>query len=337
MTSSMSVASSQAPTRGRPNIWRLLATWDGQSWAQVSFGVSDYVFAMCVFREALYVGGGFISGLPSAYVAAWSGTAWTAVPGAGSTCCVVRSQRRRPVLWLGLVVLTVLLDRDRLERNGCHHHRRPVLWWQLQRRRVCATSLPVAAVYAGGRFTAADSGPCNYLAYWNDTHCVSPGGGTGMNDWVYSLLEHKGSLYAGGDFDVAFDIENEHIIQSYDGLTSWFSNNLAVDGVGVYAIKVFPAITPTEPPTTSPPTPTATTSPSPAAVRTHPVSYALLGRGLLRRLTQMRRGGSVAPSRKYFGAFRLCAPWDDVACAVLRLFGCRSGGSAHLQRRSWDL
>ena len=83
MTSSMSVASSQAPTRGRPNIWRLLATWDGQSWAQVSFGVSDYVFAMCVFREALYVGGGFISGLPSAYVAAWSGTAWTAVPGQG--------------------------------------------------------------------------------------------------------------------------------------------------------------------------------------------------------------------------------------------------------------
>ena len=103
-------------------------------------------------------------------------------------------------------------------------------------------------LYAGGQFTAANSGVANYIARWDGTRWNALG--AGMNSLVFALaLDAEDNLYAGGYFTTAGGIPADHIAKWNSATSSWSAlgsgvnatvNALAADRSGnLYAVGPF--------------------------------------------------------------------------------------------------
>jgi hypothetical protein len=186
-----------------------IARWNGAEWSPLGSGVSNAVLALTVFDDgtgpALYAGGflSFAGGVPANRIARWNGTAWSAL-GAGISGGGVLSELR---------ALAVFDD-------GAG-----------------------AALYAGGRFTAAGGVTVNGIARWNGSAWSALG--AGMSGGLFELAVNTltvfdngtgPALYAGGDFSNAGGVAANNIAR-WDG-TAWSPLGSGMND-RVYALTVF--------------------------------------------------------------------------------------------------
>jgi hypothetical protein len=163
-----------------------IAKWDGSSWSALGSGMDLPVHALAVFDDgdgpALYAGGRFTTagGVAATCIAKWNGSSWAPLgAGVGGSAALRVSS------------LAVLDD-----STG------PVL-------------------YAGGDFTTAGGVAANRIAKWDGTSWSALGGGMGGNQFVPTPLEVRSlavfndrtglSLFAGGNFQVAFDSGDSYL------------------------------------------------------------------------------------------------------------------------------
>ena len=139
-----------------------IAKWDGISWSSVGSGIklqreNQQPFVMCVYNNALYVGGTFdsVGGVAATNIAKWDGSSWSAV-GAG----------------LGIAGTSVYSD-----TNGVY----------------CLTVYSNKLI-AGGYFNVASSLPVNNIAAWNgSTWSIL---GSGVSGGVQAMSPYQNDLYA---------------------------------------------------------------------------------------------------------------------------------------------
>ncbi|MCC6672670.1 MAG: hypothetical protein IT458_16520 [Planctomycetes bacterium] len=186
-----------------------IARWDGTTWRALGSGLLDSVHnivgfpcGLCVHNQVLYVGGEFdrAGGIPAVNVAAWNGTAWSAVGTAApalvfalasyGTRLVVAGQFHFPS---GLAMLAAW-DGAAWAPLGTGGPNLPVM-------ALCALG---SHLYAGGHFLQ----PGPRIARFDGANWQLVGGVTGVysgitTPTVFALHAHAGGLLVGGEFTMA--------------------------------------------------------------------------------------------------------------------------------------
>ncbi len=241
-----------------------IAKWNGSNWSSLGVGVNGAVRALAVHRAGealeLYVGGSFsaASGVPAARLATWSGSTWSASSGpiVGHVWALDSADD-------GTSPDTSLYVGGKLDSAGgviAENVARfeGTNWFALGSgfnaavRDVCQyDDGSGTATYIAGEFKTIAGVPVNHIVRW-DGHAWTPLGQgvyeNGSSSQWAGVLEvfddGRGdgpSLYVGGRFKLAGDVEALSIAQWNGESWSALGNGLAGGSVGptVYAMAVF--------------------------------------------------------------------------------------------------
>lgn len=198
-----------------------IAKWDGSRWSRVGSGTDYWIMALVAHEGALYAGGYFTAagGKPASHIAKWDGKQWAEV-GAGVDGNVYALATGTGKLYVG----------GEMRRAGGLLVDRVATWdgetwaplgggvddwvWAIAPAPQAAagtTALP-DDVFVGGWFLAARNKTeqlldTRHIARW-DTKAeqwAALGGGT--DGTVYAIDFGKDVIYAGGDFNTAFNTD----------------------------------------------------------------------------------------------------------------------------------
>lgn len=210
-----------------------IAKWNGSAWSPVGGGFSDHVYALTVHNGALCAAGKFY--LSGNTVATWTGTVWTSFAAVISPSPVNALMSYNGVLYAGL------------SYNGCIAKWNGSNWVNVGsgmsggpsgNSSVLALGVYNGSLYAGGKFTMANSSSAPRIAKWNGSTWSSlQTGVAGFSDAsVNSLAVYNGKLYAGGWFTTA-NISQAYFVASWND-TAWSSVGVGVNG-DVRALAVY--------------------------------------------------------------------------------------------------
>jgi len=224
-----------------------IARWDGKRWSSLSVGINGPISALTALNNRVWAAGSFNSddGVTSTHLATVSGTTWQLAKGKirGSVFAIAADGQH---LYAGgkfsaagtATALNIARYSPELQR-----------WSDLsfgvgggEGAAVHAIAVHADNVYAGGRFTVADTVNAHNIAAWNrETERWEPLG-SGVNGVVNAIaIAPDGTLFVGGDFTRAGDLPAKNIAK-WDG-TRWLPlaegvNNpvhaLTIDGPHVY-------------------------------------------------------------------------------------------------------
>ncbi len=217
-----------------------IAMWDGTTWTALGNGIDQNVIALAIDgRGNLYAGGLFVmAGDTHAYsIARWDGQNWTSL-GSGIHGLVASLA----VDGFGNVYAGGHFD----NAGGVEAHN-IAKWdgssWSALKSGISSSvdasgelvyTLAIdrfGFLYAGGRFTHADSRPANNIARWDGNNWSVLGDGiTGLfpnSIIVWTLAtDNRGNLFVGGMFDLAGDVP-------VNSIAKWNGENWSDVGGGV--------------------------------------------------------------------------------------------------------
>jgi len=234
-----------------------IARWDEStsSWHSLGSGMGGTVYAPEVQALAvgpdgsLYAGGSFwtAGGVTVNYIARWDGTTWHALGAGMDTAVSALAVAPDGTLYAGGYFTTAGgVAAHRIARwDGTQWH---ALGSGIDDMVYALVAGPDGALYAGGNFTTAGGEPANNIARWDPaTLTWHPlGSGVGGPDYptVRALaIALDGSLYAGGDFATAGEIEANGIARWEGSTSTWYALG---SGIGdpmrtvVYALAAGP-------------------------------------------------------------------------------------------------
>lgn len=212
--------------------------WNGTAWSSVGDMLENYVRAVAISGNDVYVGGGFISvaGITNAkYIAKWNGTSWSAL-GTGLSDLVTSIAISGTDVYVGGRFIGAGGNTVNYiaKWNGSS-------WSSLGSglNQPCQSLIAVGAdIYAGGNFTNAGGNTANYIAKWNGTTWSALGSGT--NGTVSCIASLGTDIYVGGSFTTAGGNATNYIAK-WNG-TAW---NALGSGLGLsYATPQVNAIAP---------------------------------------------------------------------------------------------
>jgi hypothetical protein len=226
-----------------------IARWNGTSWQPVGTGLNGIVKALAVFDDgagpALYAGGTFTAAgsTPVARIAKWNGSTWSAVGNglnnAVNALCVY-DDGAGPALYAGGAFTLAI---GNIPANSVVVNR-IAKWDGSAWSQVSANAEPAdrgfngpvnalavvddgiaPVLYAGGRFSVADTASASNVAFWDGAAWQAAGSGTSDQVWSLALfdIDFTGPippvLAAGGDFLVAGGVTVNRVA-TWDG-TAW--------------------------------------------------------------------------------------------------------------------
>ncbi len=219
-----------------------IARWDGTNWSTFGDGLgislNNGPRALLECQGSLFAAGIFTNAGPvdARNIARWDGTNWHAL---GSGIDRIASA-------LATDGSNIYVGGDLRSAGGI-----PVLniakWdgieWQALGPGVAGPVFAIAvdsnSVYVGGRFTSAGSVAVTNIARWDGTNWHALGNGlrringfTPENGTVWSLVYHRGYLYAGGGFWLAGNVQAVNIAR-WDG-ASWENIGGAANSVDAF-------------------------------------------------------------------------------------------------------
>lgn len=224
---------------------RGIAIWNGSGWGTVgTSGVNSGATCYAVVTASpsgtpMYIGGNFsqVSGVSANYVAKWSGTNWSALPGLNGICYALAihpsgdlyaggsftSPGVRISFWNGMGWSAVGGGLGFGLNNTCR-----------------ALAIDTSGnVYAGGDFTTANGLLASRVAKWNGSYWSALG--SGLNGTCNDLkIDIIGNLYAAGSFTLAGGISANRIAK-WDG-TVWTPIDSGVNNI-CYSIALNSTIT----------------------------------------------------------------------------------------------
>lgn len=224
-----------------------IARWDGKRWSSLSVGINGPISALAALKNRVWAAGSFNSddGITSTHLAMASGTLWQLANGGirGSIFALAADDQH---LYAGgqfavagtATALNIARYSPELER-----------WSDLsfgvgggEGAAVHAIALHADNVYAGGRFTVADTVNAQNIAVWDRQAQRWKSLGSGVNGVVNAIaVAADGTLFAGGDFTRAGDLPAKNIAK-WDG-TRWLPlaegvnkpvHALTIDGTRLY-------------------------------------------------------------------------------------------------------
>lgn len=200
------------------------------SFSPLGSGVPNYVAALVVSDDSLYVGGNFAqpTGSSSAKLSVWgqSGSGDDTWLSTGATFGQSATVNALSVKAGDLVAGGVAFGLT----DCCIAERRGGTWRQLgsgvDGSVFALYSAPDDTLYVGGSFSTGASGPADGIARWSGSNWA--GLGNGMNSWVGAIdMDPSGTLYAGGGFTSAGGVAANYIA-SWNGST-WSSLGMGTD------------------------------------------------------------------------------------------------------------
>lgn len=234
-----------------------IARWDEatSSWHSLGSGVEGTNYAPEVYTLAigpdgsLYAGGSFLTagGVTVNYMARWDGTMWHALGAGMDNGVFALAVAPDGTLYAGGYFTTAggVAAQRVASWDGAQWH---ALGSGIDYEVRALVTGPDGALYAGGYFSTAGSEPANNIARWDSaTSTWHPlGSGVGGPDYptVRALaIALDGSLYAGGDFATAGEIEANGIARWESSTSMWHALG---SGIGdpmrtvVYALAAGP-------------------------------------------------------------------------------------------------
>ncbi len=221
---------------------RAVARWDGQGWAPLldaqggGLGPNDFVRSMVVWGNRLIVAGyiNSVAGSPAYDLAAWDGSAWTALPaGAWNSPYQVSL-----AVWNNDLYVTSPTG-QLLRLSGSSWV--PLLSWPDEG--VHSIAGVGDALYLGGSFTNLAGSGANRLARLRNGQFEPVAGGVSVGNpygaSVNALAEHRGDLLVAGRFGMAGDVRTANIARLQLDV---------LDGIELYARKAQPTVTTNEGP-----------------------------------------------------------------------------------------
>jgi hypothetical protein len=219
-----------------------IARWDGSEWHSLGYGTDYYVNSLAVDENYLYAAGPFTNvgdvdsfNVPANHIARWSlsGHTWSAL-NQGSNYEVTRLALSGNSLYAGgwLTAVGNAAPDDTPANYLARWNTDSETWgsvgYGLNANPWTLTTDPAGNLYAGGTFNevcgnaACGSGntEVNYIAQWNGATWSALG--SGMDDYVSSLVYYEGALYASGDFNQAGGVSAAHIAR-WDPITAAWS------------------------------------------------------------------------------------------------------------------
>lgn len=207
-----------------------------QQWSGLSYGMDNWVHALCVYNGELIAGGQFTSagGVPANYIAKWNGYSWSPLGSGVNTevdaLCVYNGQ---------------LVAGGRFTNAGGIDVNFIAKWngtaWDDELGGVgsivAALTTYNGKLIAGGYFTDADGTVCRYIATRVSGGWQELGGGMGGSQGQVMALGHYGSdLIAAGFFTMAGGQPANHIAR-WNG-TSWFPLGSGISNI-VYSLTEY--------------------------------------------------------------------------------------------------
>jgi hypothetical protein len=227
-----------------------LAKYNGTAWSAVGLGLfttaadeDDGVFAMAVYKGALYVGGGIdnAGGIQVSEVAEWDGKNWYPV-GDSTIGPMYAMAVYNNYLYVGGWADTIggIATNSIAKWNG-------KAWSAVNPggitgepggSQVSALTVYNGELYAGGYFDSINGLFINGIAKWNDTNWSRVGGSVGINigGAIDAMTVFNNSLYVGGGFDSAGGVYAHNIAM-------WTSPNSIDEVIVNNTISVFPSPT----------------------------------------------------------------------------------------------
>lgn len=224
---------------GRVNASHI-ARWNGTKWSSLSVGINGPITALAVLDDRVWAAGSFNSdnGVTSAHLAMLSGKSWRLANG-GIRGSVFALAADNQYLYAGgqfaVAGTTTALN---IARYSPASERWSDLSFGVgggEGAVVHAVAVHAGNVYAGGRFTVADTVLANNIAVWNATLQRWAALGNGVNGVVNAVaVAPDGTVIVGGDFTRAGNQPASNIAQ-WDG-TQWLP---LAEGVNkpVHALK----------------------------------------------------------------------------------------------------
>lgn len=176
-----------------------IARWDGTTWRRVGTGLQgslDEVYSMAVYKNELYVGGGFsdAGGITAYNIAKWNGTTWSSVGlGTSSDVNVLKVDTARDLLYVG---------GDFEGVNNSIYSRKVAMWdganWHsMSPNKFFGSTVVSMEMYHGYLYAGGLKFTDTCFARWDGLNWEVIDGPNGN---VTSLQTYKDKLYLGGDF-----------------------------------------------------------------------------------------------------------------------------------------
>ena len=215
-----------------------IARWDGQQWETLGNGVDGYVNAIVVDGAGnVYVGGTFFkAGDVDAFgIAKWDGVSWSTLSSGISNGVITKGWvnalaiDRYGFLYAGGgfpqsggVAVNNIARWDGLQWTALGDGIQDTPYYNASVNAIATDSR--GNLYVGGRFSTAGGAPALNLARWNGETWSALDGGIGSSNDHYpaiinSLVVDGGTVYVGGDFDLAGGLPVSGIAK-WDG-ASW--------------------------------------------------------------------------------------------------------------------
>jgi len=218
-----------------------IARWDGSEWRSLGYGTDYYVNNLAIDENYLYAAGTFTHAgdvdsfnVPANRIARWSLTehTWSAL-NQGANSEVTDLALSGNTLYAGgwFTAVGNIAPEDTPVKYLARWNTASETWasvgYGLIANPWTLATDPAGNLYAGGTFyeicgnTTCDSGniEVHYIARWNGTAWSALG--SGMDNYVSSLVYYENALYASGDFYQAGGVNAAHIARWDPSAATW--------------------------------------------------------------------------------------------------------------------
>lgn len=202
-----------------------IARWDGKRWASLSIGINGPISGLAVLNNRVWAAGNFNSadGVTTTHVATLSGTLWQLAKGSVRGSVLALAADDQYLYAGGAFAAAGTATALNIARYSPESERWSDLSFGVgggEGAAVHAIAAHAGNIYAGGRFTVADTVNANNIAVWNATLQRWEALGDGVNGVVYAVaVAPDGTVFVGGDFTQAGGQPASNIAR-WDG-TQW--------------------------------------------------------------------------------------------------------------------
>jgi len=198
-----------------------IALWNGAIWSSLDSGIDGVVLALTINDVGeIYAAGIFetIGGTNVRNIAVWDGTQWSALTDDNTSVEGTNNEIRS----LAFDVEGILYVGGNFDEAGGSLANRIATWdgvnWGTLGEGTSGFVQAIVSndsdIYVGGNFAIAGGVTVNRIARWNKTTTSWYTLGNGVNNNVNALLHDGTYLFAGGVFDIAFDTNDDYIVNN---------------------------------------------------------------------------------------------------------------------------